>query len=154
MKYIAPPEARTQRLNMRYLDQLREICRKNRSNPTECEDKMWRKLLRSRRINQKFLRQKPLGRFILDFYCSKLLLAIEIDGDSHDKKKYMDNERDLYLEQRGIKTIRYTNNQVINDLKSVYQDLIKIIKEREKYLLFSPFQGETPEQKHMRRRGV
>ena len=152
MKYIAPPEARTQRLNMRYLDQLRELCRKNRNNPTECEDKMWRRLLRSKRINQKFLRQKPIGKFILDFYCSKLLLAIEIDGDSHDKKKYMDNERDLYLEQRGIKTIRYTNNQVINDIESVYQDLIKIIKEREKYLLFSPFQGETPE--YIRGRGV
>ena len=52
MKYIAPAEARTQRLNMRYLDELRELCRKNRNNPTESEDKMWRRLLRSKRIKQ------------------------------------------------------------------------------------------------------
>ena len=145
MKYIAPAEARTQRLNMRYLDELRELCRKNRNNPAESEDKMWRRLLRSKRIKQKFLRQKPIGRFIIDFYCSKLLLAIEIDGESHDNKQYKDKERDLYLEQRGIKTIRYTNNQVINDIESVYQNLIEIIKQREKELLFSPFQGEMPE---------
>jgi len=144
MKYTAPPEVRAQRLNMKYLDSLRDICRKNRHNPTSAEEKIWRMLLSKRKTNQKFLRQKPIGRFILDFYCSKLMLAIEIDGDSHNNKQYQDKERDLYLEQRGIKTIRYTNNQVINDIDSIYFDLINKIKHREKELVLSPFQGEIP----------
>ena len=91
---------------MKYLDVLRDICRVNRSNPTESEYKMWKIILSDRKIKQKFLRQKPIGQFILDFYCSKLLLAIEIDGDSHDKKFWQDKNRDQYLEIRGIKTIR------------------------------------------------
>ena len=145
MKYRAPVEARTQKFHIRYLDLLREIARKNRKNPTEAENKIWQVFFKNRKIKEKFTRQKPIGRFIIDFYCSKLLLAIEIDGESHDNKQYQDKERDLYLEQRGIKTIRYTNNQVINDIESVYQNLIEIIKQREKELLFSPFQGEMPE---------
>ena len=147
MKYIAPVEVRTQRNNIKYLEELREICRVNRKNPTEAEDKLWRRVLRSRRIKEKFLRQKPIGRYILDFYCSKLLLAIEVDGDSHIGKYYQDKNRDWYLDIRGIKTIRYTNDQVINDIENVYLDLIEKVKNREKELLFSPFQGEKPERK-------
>lgn len=126
-----PVEAITQKLHVRYLDLLREIARKNRLNPTESENLFWRLLIRKDNFGFHFLRQKPIGRFILDFYCSKLLLAIEIDGDSHDKKKYMDNERDLYLEQRGIKTIRYKNEQVLKDIKNVYKDLEIKLKQRE-----------------------
>ena len=148
MKYTAPPEVRAQRLNMKYLDTLREICRKNRHNPTPAEERIWRMLLSKRKTNQKFLRQKPIGQFILDFYCSKLMLAIEIDGESHKKKYYQDKNRDYYLEIRGIKTIRYNNEQVMNDIDSVYFDLIDRIKQREKELALSPFQGEMPE--HMR----
>lgn len=142
MKYVAPPEARTQRLHMKYLDDLRDICRRNRSNPTEAEYKMWKIILSDRKINQKFLRQKPIGQFILDFYCSKLLLAIEIDGDSHDKKHWQDKNRDWYLEIRGIKTIRYTNDQVLKSIDTVFADLLVKVKDREKELCFSPFQGE------------
>ncbi len=138
MKYRAPVEARTQKFHMRYLDLLREIARKNRKEPTESENRVWQVLFRNRKVKEKFTRQKPIGRFILDFYCSKLLLAIEIDGDSHDTKKYLDNERDLYLEQRGIKTIRYRNEQILDNIDGVYQDLIIKIKQREIELCVSP----------------
>lgn len=131
IRQCCPPEARTSGGNIRYLDQLRELARKNRLNPTESENLFWRLLIKKDNLNYRFLRQKPIGRFILDFYCSKLLLAIEIDGDSHDKKKYMDNERDLYLEQRGIKTLRYRNEQILKDIKNVYKDLEIKLKQRE-----------------------
>ena len=131
IRQCCPPEARTSGGNIRYLDQLRELTRKNRLNPTESENLFWRLLIKKDNLNYRFLRQKPIGRFILDFYCSKLLLAIEIDGDSHDKKKYMDNERDLYLEQRGIKTLRYRNEQILKDIKNVYKDLEIKLKQRE-----------------------
>lgn len=143
MRYIAPVEVRTQRLNIKYLDGLRELARKNRKNPTESEYKMWNVILNNRKLQQKFLRQKPIGKFILDFYCSKLLLAIEIDGDSHDKKYWQDKNRDWYMEIRGIKTIRFTNEQVLNEIDNVFDKLLKIVKNREKELVFSPFSREN-----------
>ena len=130
MKYIAPEEARARRGNLRYLEQLRVLSRRNRKNPTEAEKIFW-KLLSYKKLSLKFLRQKPIGKFIVDFYCSKLLLAIEIDGDSHDRKGYSDRERDLYLEQRGIKTIRYRNEKVLGQLQTIKKDLIDRIRQRQ-----------------------
>lgn len=71
----------------------------------------------------RFLRQKPINRFILDFYCSELDLAIEIDGNSHDKKKNYDLERDNFLQQIGIKTIRITNDEILHDFEKVKTNL-------------------------------
>jgi very-short-patch-repair endonuclease len=135
VKYIAPQESRTRIGNLRYLEELRKLSRDNRKNPTESEKLFW-KLLSYKKLDLKFLKQKPIGRFILDFYCSKLLLAIEIDGDSHDKKENYDKGRDLYLEQRGIKTIRFKNEEIINNIDEVKQNLFKIINERKEELKF------------------
>lgn len=135
MKYLTPEEARTRIGNIRYLEDLRKLSRDNRKNPTESEKLFW-KILSYKKLNLKFLRQKPIGRFILDFYCSKLLLAIEIDGDSHDTKKYLDKSRDLYLEQRGIKTIRFRNEEVFNDIEKIKQNLFKAIFDRKEELKF------------------
>lgn len=77
----------TQKGHIRYLEELKELAIKNRKNPTEAEYIMWRYLRKSK---YKFIRQKPVFRFILDFYCRELLLCIEIDGDSHDKKRNYD----------------------------------------------------------------
>ncbi|MFZ2152890.1 MAG: endonuclease domain-containing protein [Microgenomates group bacterium] len=109
---------------MKYLEELRCLSRNNRKNPTQAEKIFW-KLLSYQKTNYKFTRQKPIGKFILDFYCSKLLLCIEVDGDSHDNKKYSDHFRDLYLVQRGIKTIRYKNEQVLFDLENTKSNLFK-----------------------------
>ena len=73
--------------NVNYLNELLELSRKNRNNLTEAEEKIWIEVLMKRKTGYKFLRQKPINRFILDFYCSELNLTIEIDGNSHDKKK-------------------------------------------------------------------
>ena len=129
MKYKAPEETRTRQGNLKYLEELRILSRNNRKNPTESEKIFW-KLLSYKKLRLKFLRQKPMGKFILDFYCSKLMLAIEIDGDSHDNKKYLDKQRDLYLEQRGIKTVRFENKEVLNNLISVKEKLLKVIENR------------------------
>ncbi|MDD4026815.1 MAG: endonuclease domain-containing protein [Candidatus Shapirobacteria bacterium] len=141
MKHISPMEAMTKIGNFKYLNELRQLARQNRNNPTKSESLIWNSVLKNRKIDYLFLRQKPLGKFILDFYCSKLLLCIEIDGDSHDNKKYLDKQRDLYLEQRKIKTVRFKNGEVLNNIEKVKIDLKKIIKERE--LIFrSPFKSK------------
>jgi very-short-patch-repair endonuclease len=81
MKHISPMEAMTKIGNFKYLNELRQLARQNRNNPTKSESLIWNSVLKNRKIDYLFLRQKPLGKFILDFYCSKLLLSIEIDGD-------------------------------------------------------------------------
>jgi very-short-patch-repair endonuclease len=72
-----------------------------------------------RKTGFKFLRQKPINRFVLDFYCSELNLAIEIDGSSHDKKYCYDQARDKFLELIGIKTIRFTNDEILHHIDNV-----------------------------------
>ena len=135
MRYIAPEESRTKIGNLKYFEDLRQLSRNNRKNPTESEKLFW-KILNYKKFNLKFTRQKPIGRFILDFYCSKLLLAIEIDGGSHNKKENYDDGRDLYLEQRGIKTIRFKNEEIINNLEKVKKCLYQIISDRKNELGF------------------
>ncbi|HCB51644.1 TPA: hypothetical protein DEP21_03655 [Patescibacteria group bacterium] len=77
-----------------------------------------------------FLRQKMIGSFILDFYCSKLLLAIEIDGNSHIGKEAYDRERDERMRHQGITTVRFTNEEVINDLEKIKKEIKEIINNR------------------------
>lgn len=134
MKHVSPIEAMTKIGNFRYLEKLRQLAKKNRKNPTKSELLIWNFILKKRKTDYLFLRQKPIGKFILDFYCSKLLLCIEIDGDSHDKKQYLDKNRDLYLEQRKITTIRFRNEEILNDIGNVKIKLKEIIKERELFL--------------------
>ncbi|MFA6185451.1 MAG: endonuclease domain-containing protein [Candidatus Shapirobacteria bacterium] len=136
MRHISPIEAMTKRGNFKYLKELRLLARQNRKNPTKSELLIWNIILKNKQTGYLFLRQKPIGRFILDFYCSKLLLAIEIDGDSHDKKQFLDKSRDLYLEQRKIKTIRFKNEEALNNIKEVKQDLSEIISNRKQELKF------------------
>lgn len=113
--------------SVNYLKELRELSRKNRINSTESEKKIWDEILKQRKTGYKFLRQKPINRFILDFYCSELNLAIEIDGVSHNKKKGYDEARDRFLNQIGIKTIRFTNNEVLTDIENVKHKLMSAI---------------------------
>lgn len=137
-KQLSPAEARTSQMYLRYLDQLKQMSKVNRKNPTLAEKTFWDLVIGRDKLKYRFLRQKPIGRCILDFYCSILLLDIEIDGDSHDFKKGWDEARDEYLEIRGIKTIRYQNNDVLNNTDKVISDLKEKIKEREKYLSQTP----------------
>ena len=114
-----------------YLSQLTPMSRKNRNNPTEAEEKMWNLVLRKKQIGFLFLRQKPIYRFIVDFYCSKLNLAIEIDGSVHDKRKGYDFERDRFLKQIGIETIRFNNDEVLNDIDNVKTILKSLLSKRD-----------------------
>lgn len=114
----------TQKGHIRYLEELKILAIRNRKNPTEAEYVMWRYLRKSK---YKFIRQKPVFRFILDFYCRELLLCIEIDGESHNKKKNYDLLRDQYLNTVNIKTIRFTNDEVLNNFDKVLERLLPIL---------------------------
>jgi len=96
----------------------------NRHNPTPAERKLWFEILRGKRLKGlKFTRQKPLDNYIVDFYCAELMLAIEIDGDTHARQRAYDESRTRRLNTLGVEVIRYTNSDVLNNLEGVYQDL-------------------------------
>jgi adenine-specific DNA-methyltransferase len=64
-------------------------------------------------------RQHPVGPYIVDFYCAQAKLAIEIDGRSHDERKRYDAERTRYLESLGMRVIRFTDDEILNNLEDV-----------------------------------
>lgn len=87
---------------------------------------LWSELQGKRLNGLKFRRQYGISRYVVDFYCPKLKLAIELDGDSHatpDAEKY-DKRRQEYIENKGIKVIRYDNNDVYTNLDGVISDII------------------------------
>jgi len=108
-----------------YNKKLTTLARENRKNPTAAEIKMWNEVLRMRHFEKlKFLRQKPIGNYILDFYCAELHLAIEIDGDTHAFTEEYDAARTAALNALGISIVRYTNDEVLNNLEGVYDDTV------------------------------
>lgn len=81
---------------------------------------MWSRL-RHEQLGYKFRRQHSFGKYIMDFYCPALWLAIEVDGSSHSgmTKQTKDEVRQKYLEHHLLTVIRFTNEQVLNDLETV-----------------------------------
>ncbi len=107
-----------------YEKHLTPLARENRKNPTPAENFLWQKVLRNRQFHgHKFLRQKPIGPFIADFYCAELKLVIEIDGDSHAAQEGYDARRTAFRENRGLHVLRYANRGVLNNLSGVYEHL-------------------------------
>jgi very-short-patch-repair endonuclease len=119
---------------IQYNKKLVSRSRELRKNRTEAEIVFWGKVLKDKKItNYKFTQQKPLGDFIADFYCSKLLLVIEIDGEIHNELKGRDKERsEILLYKYGIKVIRYKNDDVLNNIEKVIGDFKNEIKLQEK----------------------
>ncbi len=107
-----------------YDPKLTTFARANRKNPTPAETTLWQKLLRNRQFHgYKFLRQKPIGPYVADFYCAELKLVIEIDGDSHAAQEAYDSERTAFLSHQGIRVLRYTNLDVGQQLAGIHDDL-------------------------------
>ena len=100
-----------------------------RKETTEAEKIFWEKILQNEKLKKfKFTRQKPLDHFIVDFYCAKLRLIIEVDGEIHDFQKSRDKERDDTLKQKfGLEIIRYTNEEILKNAEQIIEDLSRRI---------------------------
>jgi very-short-patch-repair endonuclease len=120
-----------------YNPKLKQYARENRVGGNPAEIKMWTHILSIRElIRYKWTRQKPISSYILDFYCTKLKMAIEIDGDSHAEKEEYDQKRSELLNIFEILVIRYAHHDVLNNIGGIYDDLKERIIEREKSLGF------------------
>ncbi|WP_299757693.1 endonuclease domain-containing protein [uncultured Pontibacter sp.] len=102
-----------------YKPYLKELARQLRQNSTLSEVLLWNELKNKKLHNLDFDRQKPLGSFIVDFYCKELMLAIEVDGDSHDYNFEPDVIRQQELETLGIRFLRFDDAEVKRDLLNV-----------------------------------
>lgn len=111
-----------------YNKNLVTVARDLRKNQTEAEIKFF-DMIKNHEIfkHYKFTSQKPIDNFIVDFYCSELLLAIEIDGEIHNFQKERDEERDNILSQKyGLQVLRFTNQEVLSDPDRVFEKLENI----------------------------
>ena len=102
-----------------YNPKLKLRARQMRNEMTAAEKKLWYGYLEQDR--NRWLRQKPIGDYIIDFYCPKLKLAIEVDGTTHleNKDKVYDKKRTEELEKLGIKILRFWNNDILDGLAEV-----------------------------------
>lgn len=96
-----------------------------RNNPTEAESKLW-DYLKGSKLGYKFTRQYGVGPYVIDFYCPKLKLAIELDGLQHNKTEEVDydNQRNNFLEHFGIKTIRFWNEEITKNINKVLDEIV------------------------------
>lgn len=98
---------------------------KLRKNMTKEERKLWYECLKKLPVTVN--RQKVVGQYILDFYCAKAKIAIELDGSQHYEETGMkkDTERDEYLRERGIKVLRYSNRAINQEFRLVCEDVYR-----------------------------
>jgi very-short-patch-repair endonuclease len=104
-----------------YNKKLKSRSRELRSSMTDAEIKLWTKLKRKQIHQLQFCRQKPIGNFIVDFYCPKARLVIEIDGGQHYREQgvLQDAARDCCVRGLGLEVIRFSNRDVLYNLDGV-----------------------------------
>jgi very-short-patch-repair endonuclease len=101
-----------------------------RRDQTPAERKLWYEFLRD--LPAKFTRQKPLGAYIADFYCSRFKLIVEIDGDSHFTAGGAghDASRTAALQAHGLHIVRFTNAEVMQQFEAVCQHIERALAEK------------------------
>lgn len=99
-----------------------------RKNMTPWERKLWYEFLREYPI--RFQRQKAIGEYIVDFYCAKAKLVVELDGGGHytDEQQRLDVQRTKELEKMGLEVVRYVNIDIDNNFYGVCEDIDRKVK--------------------------
>ena len=102
---------------MSLLDNAKTLCR----TMTDAEQKLWYHLRAHRFMGRKFKRQKPIGRYVVDFICLEETLIIELDGGQHAENIEYDQERDSWLRSEGYTVLRFWNNELMNETVGVLE---------------------------------
>ena len=104
-------------------NKLRPRARRMRQAPTAAERLLWEKLRGRRLEGFKFRRQHAIDRFIVDFYCPRTGLVIEVDGRIHRGRKEEDVARDAHLRSMGMRVVRFDNQAVLDRTDSVIESI-------------------------------
>ena len=110
-----------------YNHHLKQKSRALRNNPTLAEKILWQEIRNRKMKGYQFTRQKPIDIFVVDFYCNRLNLVIEVDGASHGSREIEDKIRQERIEKLGIKFLRFTDDEVINHMKEVLHSIVEWI---------------------------
>jgi very-short-patch-repair endonuclease len=116
---------------LHYNPKLKKRARELRNNSTLSEVLLWKELKGKQMMGYDFHRQKPIDNYIMDFYCPKLNLVIEVDGDSHFLRKQQDSDRQRRLEKLGLRFLRFDDLDVKFQMDRVLDTIRTWIKERE-----------------------
>ena len=110
---------------LRYNKTLKRYSGQLRKNMTDAEKVLWSKIKGKQLKGYQFYRQKPIGNFIVDFYCPKAKIVIELDGGQHFNidGKAKDIRRDTYLENMGLRVLRFSDKDVLKNLESVIEKI-------------------------------
>ena len=118
---------------LKYSHSLKSKARRLRSElMTDSESLLWKRLRRKQLLGVQFYRQKPVGKYIVDFYAPGAKLVIEVDGSQHLEEDHAreDARRDEYLQSQGLLVMRFNNLQVLKELESVVQKIFLALGER------------------------
>ena len=104
------------------------LARRLRRDATKAERKLWYVLQRAQLEGLSFRRQHPIGKFIADFYCAPLTLAIEIDGGHHNFAPHQENDeqRSKRLQGKGVTVLRFWNNEVLENIEGVWDEISRV----------------------------
>ena len=108
-----------------YARHLKPLARELRKNQTDAEAALWKNLRRKQIHDAQFYRQKPLGPFVVDFFCPAARLVVEVDGGQHftEEGAVSDAERDVYLAGMELTVLRFSNHDVLASLNDVLDEI-------------------------------
>ncbi len=112
-----------------YYSKLKEPSKQLRANMTLAEKRLWGRLKNEQINGYSFCRQRPIGAFIVDFYCQKAKLVIEVDGEIHLTKEIQreDKNKDIYFQSINLTILRFTNNDVFTNIEEVIKKITRNI---------------------------
>ncbi|MEJ1097529.1 MULTISPECIES: endonuclease domain-containing protein [unclassified Pseudoxanthomonas] len=116
---------------LRYERYLKPYSRRLRRDMTDAERRLWLHIRRKQLHGVQFYRQKPIGRYIVDFYAPAAGLVIELDGGQHFDAAGMarDAVRDSYLQQLGLRVLRFDDGQTLLEtdavVEAIWQEIVK-----------------------------
>lgn len=110
---------------LQYNRNLKEYSGRLRKDMTYAEKLLWSKIRGKQMKGYQFYRQKPIWNFIVDFYCPKANLVIELDGGQHycDEGKAKDNKRDKHIECLGLRVLRFSDREVFKNLRGILEEI-------------------------------
>src|SRR3989304_980259 len=122
-----------------YNPNLTPPARRLRKEMTDAEQLLWSRLRRKQILGVQFYRQKPPGKFIVDFYAPKANLVVEVDGSQHGVADHAerDAEREEHLRARGLHVIRFSNVQVLREIGAVMEAIYRTVAENPPFPPFS-----------------
>ena len=97
---------------------------------TDTEVLLWARIRKKQIKGIQFLRQRPIGNYIVDFYAPDIQLVIEVDGGQHfseDGREY-DRQRDAYLKGLGLRILRFTNSEIFQHMDEVVEKIAEAVE--------------------------